>query len=458
MTTGRLAPPSQSGHAMVSARLAYALTPRALMLLGAGLIWFVPSLIDRRALLVMAGWDLLILALVAVEFFRLPSPAQLRVTRTWGSPLSIGTPATVTLSFQNEGRHAAFLRAADYVSPSLRPDLAVLHRAVPAGADAEASFEVHPKERGDHEIGGVALSWTGAWGLAERWGIVPLAQTVRVYPDLAEGRDEAMYLIRSRQITLEKRRTRFTGTGREFESLRDYRDGDEQRDVCWPVSARRGRLVTKLYQPERSQAVWVLVDAGRLLRARVGDRTMLDVSVTAALTLAQVALGSGDRVGLLAYGRRLQHRLAPARGAAHLRTVVEALATVKADGVDADHAAAAGTLLSAQKRRALIVWLTEIAETAGVPDVIEQATAMSSRHVVLFAVMRQPEMQALADTAPATNAEMYRVAAAQEALDRREALLHGLRQRGALVLEVSPAELSAGVVDRYLETRERGLL
>jgi uncharacterized protein (DUF58 family) len=458
MTSGRLAPAPQAAHAKASARLGVALTPRGLLLLGVGLIWFVPSLIDRRALFMMAGWDALILLLVALELMRLPAPEQWRVTRTWGGPLSIGAPATITLRFQNDGRYASAVRAADYVAPPLRGELAVLQQDVPAGGEAEVSFEVLPRERGDVAVGDVALTWTGAWHLAERWGVVPLAQTVRVYPDLTEGRAEALYLIRSRQITLEKRRTKFAGSGREFESLRDYRDGDEQRDVCWPVSARRGKLVTKVYQPERSQAVWVLVDAGRLLRARVGDRTMLDASVTAALTLAQVALGSGDRVGLLAYGRRLQHRLAPARGAGHLRTVVEALATVKADGVDADHAGAVATLLAAQKRRALIVWLTEIAETAGVPDVIEQAMTMASRHVVLFAVMRQPEMQELADRAPSSTSEMYRVAAAQETLDRREALLRGLRQRGALVLEVSPAELSAGVVDRYLETRERGLL
>jgi uncharacterized protein (DUF58 family) len=75
---------------------------------------------------------------------------------------------------------------------------------------------------------------------------------------------------------LEKRRAKRVGTGREFESLRDYRPGDERRDVCWTASARRGKLVTKVYQPERSQAVWLLVDAGRLLRARIGARTMLD--------------------------------------------------------------------------------------------------------------------------------------------------------------------------------------
>jgi uncharacterized protein (DUF58 family) len=185
---------------------------------------------------------------------------------------------------------------------------------------------------------------------------------------------------------------------------------------------------------------------------------MLDVSVTAALTLAQVALTSGDRVGLLAYGRRLQHRVAPARGASHLRRLLEALATVRADGVDADHITATATVLAAQRRRGLIVWLTDVAETAGVPDVIEQAMTITSRHLVLFVVLRQLDLHDLAQRAPRSPEDMYRVLAAQETLERREALLHGLRQRGALVLEVAANEMSAGVIDRYLEVKERGLL
>ena len=115
--------------------------------------------------------------------------------------------------------------------------------------------------------------------LAERWGIAPLEQTVRVYPDLQEGRRESLYLVRSRQIALEKRRARRVGAGREFENLRDYQPGDERRDVSWMASARRGKLVTKIYRPERSQAVWILLDAGRLQRARAGKRSMLDHTV-----------------------------------------------------------------------------------------------------------------------------------------------------------------------------------
>jgi hypothetical protein len=77
---------------------------------------------------------------------------------------------------------------------------------------------------------------------------------------------------------------------------------------------------------------------------------------------------------------------------------------------------------------------------------------------VVFGVLRQPEVAALSAVAPLSPEAMFRVMAAQETLDRREALLHGLRQRGALVVELSPTQFSSGLVDRYLEVKERGLL
>jgi hypothetical protein len=83
---------------------------------------------------------------------------------------------------------------------------------------------------------------------------------------------------------------------------------------------------------------------------------------------------------------------------------------------------------------------------------------MAPVHVVLFAVLRHPDLVSLAGATPASAADMFRVMSAQETLDRRESLLHGLRQRGAMVLEGSPSELSAGLIDRYLEVKERGLL
>ena len=454
----RLIAPSKSAVARATSRWPFALTPRGLLILSAGLIWIVPAVIDRRAIAIMAVWNAALIAVAAWDLRRLPGSSLIEVTRAWSGVLTQGASATATLIVRNAGDIPIDLALTDYANATWSdnpPDVAM--RVTP-GREARATYAITPRERGDVQVGVVVVRWRSDWALAERWATVPLEQTVRVYPNLQESRREWSFLVRSRQISIERRRVRRARGGREFENLRDYQPGDERRDVCWTASARRAKLVTKVYVPERSQAVWVLVDGGRLQRARAGDRSMLDHAVMGALALSQVALASGDRVGLLTYGRRVHRRVAPGRGSSHLRDLVDALAVIRADSVEADHAAAAAEVMNAQRRRALVVWLTDVAETAGTPDVIEQASAMALRHAVLFAVMRHPAIQTVATEAPATPAEMYRLMAAQEALERRAALLSSLTQRGALIVEVSPTELAGGLVDRYLEIKERGVL
>ena len=434
-------------------------TARATLLFAVGVLWLIPAWLDARAVALMIVWNLVVAAAIATDAARLPRPAALRLTRRWHGPPILGAPESVSLELENGGRTPIVARVTDYLSPALRWELVALEglRARP-GATATATSEVVPRERGDVNAGEVVVEWRSPWGLVERWAQASLDQPVRVYPNLHEGRRHSMYLIRSRQVALERRRAKRAVGGREFDRLREYRPGDERRDISWIASARRAHLVSRIYQPERSQTVWVLVDAGRLLRAKTGGQTLLDRATTAALAIAQVAMTSGDNVGLVAYGRRVQHRLAPARGPAHMRRLIDALAVVRGEPVEADHAGAAAALRGGQKRRALIIWLTEVAETAGLPDVIEQAMSLIPRHVVLFAAMRQPEVGAVAAMRPSTAADMFRVLAAQEAVDRRETLLRGLRQRGALILESTPEALSGGLVDRYLEVKERGLI
>jgi uncharacterized protein (DUF58 family) len=455
---GALAPPRASAPARAAGRWPFAFAPRLFLLLSLGLLWIVPAWVDRRALLAMLFWDVFVLAIWAIDLRRLPAPSDLVIDRAWRATLVVGTPATVELHVRNGGRLPLTVRLQDETAAELRAGFAAVDLEVATGGSATAAYQVEPLQRGDATLGGVAVSYRSPWQLAERWAVAPVSQRVRVYPDLHEARRQSMYLIRSRQVALEMRRARFPGRGREFESLREFRDGDEQRDICWTATARRGKVVAKVYQPERSQAIWLLVDAGRLLRARTGRQSKLDCAVNAALSLAQVALLSGDRVGLLAYGRRPQELVPPARGPRHVRAILDALASVTAETVEADHAAAAGLVRSVQKRRALIVWLTDMAETAGVPEVVERAASLAPHHVVVFAAMRQPDVAALASSTPATTTDMYRVLAAQEALERREVLLRRVRQSGALVLDVAPGELTGALVERYLDVKERNLV
>jgi uncharacterized protein (DUF58 family) len=464
MLTSPLAPSTQSAHPQSSKRLPFAFGKRFFIALLLGLIWTIPAWWAPRFIGVMFLWDAAVLAVWLIDYRRLPQPSQLNTRRIWSAPLSLAQPGAASVEVDNASGIPIHASLIDELPPALRDPPPSLEIDVPAGGSAKQQYSVLPRMRGDNAAGRLFLRYRSPLGLAERWATADLSQTVRVLPDLAQARNYALYLIRSRQVEMEKRRRRQRGQGRDFESLREYRQGDDQRDVCWTATARRNQLTTRVYQVERSQTVWIVLDAGRLSRTAVRDadspvtREKLDYAVDAALSLTQVAAQSGDRVGLLAYGRAIQQLIGGGRGPLHLRAILDSLAQVRGEASEANHARAVSALLQRQSRRSLVVWLTDFAETATMPEVIEYAIHMTRRHLVVFAAIGQPDLAELANAIPRNVEEMYRHAAALEVVERRQRLLRGLREHGVLVVDIAAAGLAGALVNRYLEVKDRNLI
>jgi uncharacterized protein (DUF58 family) len=453
-----LGPATVQSVARVNKRFPFGFGRRFFLLISLGILWAIPAFWDARFLLLMAVWDVCAVVAWAVDLNHLATPHQIVVQRSWGGAASLNNEVEVTLEIQNLSGASLKCRILDDIPSALRsepPDLLIRVGARNSGA---ASYTAKPLERGDINLAGCWLRYQSAAHFAERWAFADLGQTIRVFPDLEQARRHNIYLSRARQIELEKRLIRQRGTGREFESLREYQPGDEFRDICWTATARRGKHVTKLYQVERSQAVWIVMDAGRLLRTRVGELSKLDLSVNAALSLAQIALYSGDRTGLLVYGRKVQQRVGLGRGLGHMRGILEALASAHEEPAEADHLYAASALLQMQKQRSLIVWITDLADTSMTPEVIESASQILSKHLLLFAVIAQTDLLELANKYPENPEQMFEIMAAQELVHRRETLIGRVRGKGALALEISPDALTTVLVNRYLEVKERGLI
>jgi uncharacterized protein (DUF58 family) len=456
-------------------RWGFGLTPRSVGLLAIGFAWLVPGFWDGRLAYAMLAWDGLVLLAAVLDGLRLPAPGELIVERAWSNAPSLDSLTEIVLTVENHGEVILDCRLVDDLPPALVAEPA-MHRvtAFPA-VPASVRYRVEPLERGDVQAGSLYVRYRSPLGLVEEWARAPLAQTVRVYPALRAGEEQQIFLARSRQIDLQLRRAQQRGLGRDFESLREYREGDDLRDICWTATARRGSPITRQYQTERSQPVWIVLDCGRLMRARVaavapgtgalpvggaGPRvhSKLDFACTTAVALAQLALYSGDRVGLLAYGQGIQQRLLPGRGAAHLRQLIELLAQVRAEGSEADHLRASATLNRLQPRRSLVLWVTDLAETAMRPEVIDGAIHLLRRHVLLFVAMAQPEVEAIAQVRPKNVEQMFRATAAQEMAGRRELLLARLQEQGALTLDLNPDALTSSVLNRYLMVKERALV
>ena len=453
-------------------RLAFGLSGRAIVLLLAGFAWLIPGFWNSRLSYAMLAWDGLVLLAALLDGLRLPHAAELTAGREWLNTPALDDETEIELSVENHGRTIVECRLVDDL-PAALVDEPGTHRvtAFPR-VPARVRYRVRPRERGDWETGWLYVRYRSPLGLVESWAMAPLTQSVRVYPAPHTSEEQQIFLARSRQIDLQLRQARQRGLGRDFESLREYRQGDDLRDICWTATARRGSPITRQYQSERSQPVWVVLDCGRLMRSRVAAEgepmsgagraaarhSKLDHACSTAVALAQLALFSGDRVGLLAYGQTIQQRLLPGRGAAHLRQMIELLAQARAEGGEADHLLATAAMSRLQPRRALILWITDLAETAMRPEVIEGAMQLARRHVLLFVAMAQPEVNRIAETRPKDVDQMFLAAAAQEMASRRELLLAQLQEQGALTLDLNPDALTSAVLNRYLAVKERALV
>jgi uncharacterized protein (DUF58 family) len=452
-----IAPSTVRAYAAPRGRFAFALTPRTLLLLLAGTLWLAPAFFVHAFAWATLGWDALVLALAAFDARRLPAPSTIEAERSWQAAPTLGGSTELELRLLHEAPLAIHCTLIDDLPAALVPVPAPLALVAYPRAWAAVRYTLSARQRGDHSDGRLYIRYRSSLALAERWAVADLTQSVRVYPAVAGGEEQSLFLARTKQIDLQ-RRHRQRGLGRDFESLRDYQEGDDLRDICWTASARRGALISRQYQSERSQSVWIVVDTGRLLQARVGDFSKLDYATSTSLAMAQLALYSGDKVGLLAYGAGTQQRLAPGRGGTHLRQIMDALALVTGESGEADHLRATVELTRMQPRRSLVLWLTDLAETAMRPEVIDGAAQLMRRHLVLFVAIRQGDLRALATAQPADARAMFEGAAAQELMARRDLLLARMREGGALTLETTPAAMTAAVLNRYLEVKEKALL
>jgi len=408
--------------------------------------------------LALIAWNIFVALLYVADLRRLPQASALSIERSFDGVLNQLQLSRVTLTITNISARALHCTLIDDAPQSLAllpPELSV---DVPAKDSASVSYEIRPPQRGDSNFGRAYLRYESPLRIAQAWAAFDIAESVRVYPMLKDRERQQAVLLRSRQIELQRRLFRQRGHGREFESLREFQTGDELRDICWTATARRSKLVTTVRQSERSQTIWTVVDCGRLMRARMDGRSKLDYAAETAMRLAQLANYGGDASALLAYGTRIQQRRLGGRGSQHLHAMLDQLALLQEESAEADHLHAAATLLTHQKRRAMIVWITDLADLAITPEVVTAALQAGRRHFVVVAVLGQPDVIRLTENAPADPQQTFLYAAASETLRRRELMLARLRSRGVHAIEVNAPQLTGAVLNKYLEVKQKNLI
>ncbi|MFN2626679.1 MAG: DUF58 domain-containing protein, partial [Mycobacteriales bacterium] len=213
-----------------------------------------------------------------------------------------GEVATVSLRVHNLGRRTLRARVHDAWPPSAGASPRVHALRVPPGGRQQVETRLVPTRRGDRRTARLTVRSVGPMGIAGRQGRHTVPWSLRVLPPFTARRFLPERLARLRQLD-GAIAARGRGQGTEFDSLRDYVDGDDVRSIDWRATARRASVVVRTWRPERDRRVVIVLDTGRTSAARVGDVTRLDVAIDAALLLGALVARAGDRVALIAHDR-----------------------------------------------------------------------------------------------------------------------------------------------------------
>lgn len=429
------------------------------------------SLTGRTALAALAGglvvlafrtvgaWlvvNLLLAAAVVADLLLAAGVQRLRITRSGDTQVLLGETATVTVTVRNPGRRPlrAVVRAAWPPSAHAVPGRAPLR--VPAGGQGSVTSTLTPDRRGDKPSATVIVRSYGPLGLAARQRRHAVTWSVRVLPPFRSRRHLGEKLALLRQLE-GQHRSLLRGPGTEFDSLREYVQGDDVRSIDWRAVARRGDVMVRTWRPERDRRILVVLDTGRTAAGRVAGIPRLDASMDAILLLTALATRAGDQVDLIAFDRRLRARVLGAPRPSVLAAVTTALAPLDAELTETDTAALASAVLTVARRRWLVVLLTDLNPVVIEEGLLPRLGTLVARNLIMIAAVADPRLAELAAGRGDAD-QVYGAAAAETALAQRERITTLLRRQGVQVVDAPPDRLPAALADAYLELKAAGRL
>jgi len=253
-------------------------------------------------------------------------------------------------------------------------------------------------KQGRYPIDWCYLETASLWGFWSVRTALRINMEIRVYPNLFEERKNLSALFLNRGLGVHAQRQ--VGKGRDFEQLREYLPGDSFEDIHWKTTAKRGLPITKVYQIERTQQIYVIIDASRLsARSSEGNAlsgngqetqkhaeeftTVLQRFITAALIMALAAERQGDLFGLLTFDDKIRSFLKAKMGKAHFDVCRDALYTLQPQRVSPDFAELFTFIGTKIRRRALLVFLTHLDDPVLADSFTQYIDLISRQHVIL---------------------------------------------------------------------------
>ncbi|WP_415761682.1 DUF58 domain-containing protein [Pseudomonas sp. CP4] len=412
--------------------------------------------IDIPSSLISINWGLLLalwaLAVIdALRLRRVPSP---RIKRQMPGSLALGRWAEVQLDIAHDFAAPLTIDLFDHVPDGLAFEHLPMPVELQPGHVSQITYRLRPTRRGHFRFEQCEVNLPSPLGLWSGKRLIEVADQTRVYPDFARLYGGELLAVDNWLSQLGVRQRQRRGQGLEFHQLREFREGDSLRQIDWKATARQRTPIAREYEDERDQQIIFLLDCGRQMRSQDGELSHFDHALNACLLLAYVALRQGDAVGLSTFAGDQPRHVKPVKGSGQLNILINAVYDLEPTRRPADYQAAANRILARQKRRALVVLVTNLRHEDD--DLLTAAKRLGQQHRVLVVSLTEEKLDSVRHTPVQGLGDALTYCGTVEYLNGLAQLHEHLnRQETAFVL-ARPNELGPEMVNLYQAWKKTG--
>lgn len=418
------------------------------LLLGGGYIWGSLFLWGQLGLAVS------ILAVLA-DVYLLYRSRGITAARYCSVRFSNGDENAVRIRVENRYRFVISLEIIDETPVIFQQRDINFHTTLKSGEGKTITYQLHPLQRGEYAFGRIRVFTSTRLGLIKRRFTCGKPETVKVYPSFLMLNRYELMAMSDNLSEFGIKKIRRIGHHTEFEQIKEYVQGDDYRTINWKASARRHTLMVNVYQDERSQHIYSIIDKGRVMQQAFRGMTLLDYAINASLVLSYIAMRKDDKAGLATFNEKFDTFVKASRDGAHLQTLLEALYNQQTDFGETDYSALLVHLGKYINKRSFLILYTNFDTLGSMQRQLGYLQQLARQHKLLVVIFENAELKEYINAPPGDTEQYYQQVIGRKFAYEQRLIVITLQQHGIFSLLTTPENLSVDVINKYLEMRNR---
>ncbi len=381
----------------------------------------------------------------------------IKINRSLPERLSNGNENKISLFIKNEYPFLAHLSLIEELPYQFQKRDFIFKQRLKKKEEKIINYNLTPKSRGIYSFGCVNVFANSSLKLATKKYVLGKEKELKCYPSFLQLKEFEVKAVNSASASYGSKKVRRIGNSLEFEQIKEYVSGDDNRTLNWKATAKRNQLMINQYVEEKSQSVYTIIDKGRSMQMQFNGLSLLDYAVNATLAISSVILKKQDKAGMLSFSTKLEDWVVSERRNSQMRLISEALYNIKTNFDESDFS----TLYSVVKRkitqRSLLILFTNFESIDGLNRQLTYLRALAKNHLVLIVFFKNTELNTIIDSKADTIQGVYDSIIAEKLMYEKKRIVNELKKYGIQSVLTKPEELKVNSINKYLELKSRGL-